>query len=94
MAAIHIATLSTLNAARRGWPSSANIGTKPAWAAMPTQATFRMTAAMRGGGAAIVGMPAVTRATRGAVAAGTGAAACGAGIDTRLTAVSDDRGEG
>ena len=62
-AAIQIATLSTLNAARRGCPSSANIGTKPAWATMPTQATLRMTAAMRGGGGTTAGMPVVTRRT-------------------------------
>ena len=93
-AAIQIATLSTLNAARRGWPNSANIGTKPVWAAMPTQATFRMTAAMRGGGVTIVGMPAVTRLIRGEVAAGAGTAACCDGVDTRRAEESDDRGEG
>ena len=44
----HEVTLSTLNAANFGCPSSQNIGTKPAWATMPTQTTFRITTEIRG----------------------------------------------
>ena len=59
---------------------------------MPTQATLRMTAAMRGGGTTTAGMPAVTRLMRGAVAASAELAACVPIVDPRPDGSSVVRG--